>query len=44
MFMLRGHKVYLVEVSVSNMKITYPYDYKIAQIMMENLKDDLLTV
>lgn len=44
MFMLRGHKVHLVEGSVSNMKITYPYDYKIAQIMMENLKDDLLTV
>lgn len=44
MFMLRGHKVYLVEGSVSNMKITYPYDYKIAQIMMENMKDDLLTV
>ena len=44
MFMLRGYQVYLVNGSVSNMKITYSYDYKIAQIMMENLKDDLFTV
>lgn len=44
MFMLRGHKVQLVEGSVSNMKITYPYDYKIAQIMMENPDDDLFAV
>ncbi len=44
MFMLKGHKVHLVEGSVSNMKITYPYDYKIAQIMMENPEDDLFAV
>lgn len=44
MFMLRGHNVHLVQGSVSNIKITYPYDYKIAQIMMENLKDDMFAV
>ena len=44
MFMLRGHNVHLVQGSVSNIKITYPYDYKIAQIMMENLKDDMYAV
>ena len=44
MFMLKGHKVHLVEGNVSNIKITYPYDYKIAQIMMENLQDDMFTV
>ncbi len=40
MFMLKGHNVHLVSGSVSNMKITYPYDYKVAQIMMENRIDD----
>lgn len=44
MFMLRGHKVHLVQGSISNLKITYPYDYKIAQIMLENLKDDMFAV
>lgn len=40
MFMLKGYKVHLVNGSVSNMKITYPFDYKMAQIMMGNIKDD----
>ncbi len=40
MFMLKGHEVYLVEGSVSNIKITYPFDYKIAQIMMEKMDND----
>lgn len=40
MFMLKGHKVHLVEGGVSNMKITYPFDYKMAQIMMEKMNDD----
>lgn len=40
MFMLKGHNVYLVEGAVSNMKITYPFDYKMAQIMMEKMNDD----
>lgn len=40
MFMLKGHNVYLVEGHVSNIKITYPYDYKVAQIMMENFNND----
>lgn len=44
MFMLKGHKVHLVEGSVSNLKITYPFDYKMAQIMMEKMIDDSDTV
>ncbi len=40
MFMLKGHNVHLVEGHVSNIKITYPYDYKVAQIMMENMNHD----
>lgn len=40
MFMLKGYNVYLVDGHVSNIKITYPYDYKVAQIMMENVKND----
>ncbi len=40
MFMLKGHKVQLVEGHVSNIKITYPYDYKVAQIMMENMENN----
>jgi len=40
MFMLKGHKVHLVEGAVSNMKITYPFDYKMAQIMMEKINSD----
>ncbi|MBQ8927027.1 MAG: 2-C-methyl-D-erythritol 4-phosphate cytidylyltransferase [Oscillospiraceae bacterium] len=40
MFMLKGYHVQLVEGHVSNIKITYPYDYKVAQIMMENIKND----
>lgn len=34
MFFLRGHKVYLVEGEVSNFKITYPFDLKMAATMM----------
>lgn len=44
MFMLKGYNVHLVSGHVSNMKITYPYDYKVAQIMMENTDDDKFTV
>lgn len=35
MFHLRNHPVYLVEGSVSNFKITYPFDLKMAKIMLE---------
>ena len=35
MFMLKGYQVHLVDGNVSNIKITYPFDYKMAQIMME---------
>ena len=34
MFFLRGHKVYLVEGEVTNFKITYPFDLKMAATMM----------
>lgn len=40
MFMLKGHNVHLVEGGVSNIKITYPFDYKMAQIMMEKMNND----
>lgn len=35
MFFLRNYKVHLVEGSISNFKITYPFDLKMAKIMME---------
>ncbi len=35
MFYLRGHKVYLVKGSVLNFKITYPFDLKMANNMLE---------
>ncbi len=35
MCFLRNHPVYLVEGSVSNFKITYPFDLKMARIMVE---------
>lgn len=44
MFMMKGYNVYLVEGSVSNIKITYPFDYKLAQIMMEKFTDDSFTI
>ena len=34
MFFLRGHKVHLVEGEVTNFKITYPFDLKMAMTMM----------
>lgn len=36
MFFLRDYKVHLVEGSVSNFKITYPFDLKMARIMLED--------
>lgn len=38
MFYLREYDVKLVEGDVSNIKITYPLDYKIAQALMEDMK------
>lgn len=40
MFFLRGHKVYLVEGEGTNFKITYPFDLKMAQTMLEENKND----
>ena len=31
---MKGEKVYLVEGEVSNMKITYPFDLKVAATML----------
>lgn len=44
MFMLKGYNVHLVNGHVSNMKITYPYDYMVTQIMMENMYNDKFTL
>ncbi|MGN1155069.1 MAG: 2-C-methyl-D-erythritol 4-phosphate cytidylyltransferase [Agathobacter sp.] len=38
MFFLRNHPVYLVQGSVLNFKITYPFDLKMAQSMLEEGK------
>lgn len=40
MFFLRDHKVELVEGSVLNFKITYPFDLKMAKTMLEGNTDD----
>ena len=40
MFFLRGHKVYLVEGEVTNFKITYPFDLKMAATMMGEYTSD----
>lgn len=40
LFFLKGYDVKLVEGDVCNIKITYPFDYKVAKIMMENFSDD----
>lgn len=40
MFFLRGHKVYLVEGDSSNFKITYPFDLKMANAMLEGGSHD----
>lgn len=39
-FVLKGEKVYLVEGEVSNIKITYPYDLRVAETLIrENVKE-----
>ncbi len=40
MFFLRGHKVYLVDGEVTNFKITYPFDLKMAMTMMGEKGND----
>lgn len=40
MFHIKGHKVKLVEGDVSNIKITFPFDYTMAKIMMEDIDND----
>lgn len=39
-FVMKGEKVYLVEGEVSNIKITYPYDLRVAETLIrENVKE-----
>ena len=35
-FVMKGEKVYLVEGEVSNIKITYPYDLRVAETLIQN--------
>ncbi len=35
-FVMKGEKVYLVDGEVSNIKITYPYDLKVAEILIKD--------
>ncbi len=35
-FVIKGEKVYLVEGEVSNIKITYPYDLKVAEALIQD--------
>lgn len=44
MFTLKGYKVHLVNGSVSNLKITYPFDYKMAQSMMGKGNNDSASI
>ena len=40
-FALKGEKVYLVKGEVFNMKITYPFDLRVAQTMLKgDIADD----
>ena len=39
-FVMKGEKVYLVEGEVSNIKITYPYDLRVAETLIrENVEE-----
>ena len=38
-FTLKGEDVYLVEGEVTNIKITYPYDLKLANTILEDQHD-----
>ncbi len=40
MFYLRGHKVKLVDGDVTNFKVTYPFDLKMAQTMIGDVRND----
>lgn len=40
LFYLRGHHVYLVEGDVTNFKITYPFDLKMAKTMVGDMSHD----
>ena len=39
-FVIKGEKVYLVEGEVSNIKITYPYDLRVAETWIQSQKEE----
>ena len=39
-FVIKGEKVALVQGETYNMKITYPYDLKVAKSLLEDESDD----
>ncbi len=39
-FVIKGEKVYLVEGEVSNIKITYPYDLRVAETLIQSQKEE----
>ena len=40
-YVIKGEKVYLVNGEVSNIKITYPYDLRVAETLVKNMADNL---
>jgi len=40
-YVIKGEKVYLVNGEVSNIKITYPYDLRVAETLVKNMEDNL---
>ena len=43
-YVIKGEKVYLVNGEVSNIKITYPYDLRVAEILVKNMASEKRTV
>ena len=39
-FVMKGEDVYLVEGEVSNIKITYPYDLRVAETLIQSEQED----
>ena len=39
-FVIKGEKVYLVEGEVSNIRITYPYDLRVAETLIQSQKEE----
>ena len=39
-YIMKGEKVYLVNGEVSNIKITYPYDLRVAETLVNNMEGE----